>query len=240
MQTSHQRDLDGINTVINARFAEYQARLVRDGYLYVDLPEGADHVAFAQRFGALMPQYDGKEIWSIKADPKFDNHYHSLNTKKLNPHTECYEYAGTPPRYLALWCIETASCGGGQTTLADAYAFVAGLPENEREYVRSKKFRYVSSSGIQASGLGKVAEHHMYDEHSEERPIVRFSFNCMDREGDPLMEDIATRCVKFFDDTHVSIHWRKNAFLIWDNYRMMHSRTSYEDRTRELGRVWLR
>ncbi len=230
-------DAAGTSTQV---FEAQKRRLESDGYLYLeDLPEDFDHLAFAQRFGTLMPQYDGEIVWSIKADPKFDDHYHSLNTKKLNPHTECYEFEGTPPRYLALWCVHPASCGGGLTTLADGYRFIEQLSDSDRRYVSEKRFPYCSSSGIQASNLGRVAEHPMYDTSSQDRPIVRYSFNCMQRDGDARMEEIAQRFKQFFHDTCVGIEWKKNAFLIWDNFRILHSRTAYKDRARELRRVWL-
>ena len=218
--------------------SQMKALLAAQGYVFLtNLPADFDHLDLLSRFGTLVPQYDGRTVWSIKADARFDDLYHSLNTKELYPHTECYEMPGLPPRFLALWCISPAACGGGSTTLADGYAFVTSLTKAER-LVLKKEFPFVSSAGIQASALGKTATHPVYDE-SGPSPIFRFSFNCMSYHHDPVMVGIAKKCVAFFNTTCRSFEWHKNDLLLWDNYRMLHSRTGFEDRSRELKRVWL-
>jgi len=77
------------------------------GYVYVDgIPESFDHAGFLRtRLGPLLPQYDGETVWSIRPDQRFEGTYHSLNSRRLTPHTECYEWQDAPPKYLALWCL---------------------------------------------------------------------------------------------------------------------------------------
>ncbi|MCU0681142.1 MAG: TauD/TfdA family dioxygenase [Polyangiaceae bacterium] len=229
-----------LKNIERPQIGQWQEQLARDGYLYLeDLPEGIDHYALAQTFGRLLPQYDGRYLWSIKADPQFDNLYHSLNTKKLSPHTECYEFEGLPPRYLALWCVRPASCGGGLTTLFDALAFFRSLSPEVRRRAESVRFPFRSSSGIQKSNLARTAEHPFLDQLPDGRMCVRFSFNNVDFGADDVMRDAAQSLVDAFESSHVPIRWKRDAFLIWDNQRVLHSRTSYEDRERELRRVWL-
>jgi hypothetical protein len=224
----------------NAALATVKKRLTEYGFVYIEgLPDGFDHVMYAEQLAPLLPQYDGRFVWSIKADPKFDEHYHSLNTKALNPHTECYEYEGIPPQYLALYCVTPPHCGGGHTQLADGYQFVSSLSSNVRDHCSQHKFKFVSSSGIQASNLGKTARHPMYEIGVEDRPIVRFSYNCMERGGDSVVEKVAEDFVDFFASSHHFVEWKKNAFLIWDNFRVLHSRDAFQDRSRELKRLWL-
>ncbi len=218
----------------------YKQLLRAQGYLHLTgLPDNFDHVMFAEQFSPLQPQYDGRFIWSIKADPKFDEHYHSLNTKALNPHTECYEFDGTPPEYLVLYCVKPPADDGGKTQLFDAVDFVGKLDTSVQSYISEREFSFVSSSGIQASSLGKTARHKIYEKRNGGRPILRFSYNCMERNGDQIAEDFSEKMVDQFKTDHKYIRWSKNDFLIWDNFRILHSRDAYQDRTRELKRLWL-
>jgi alpha-ketoglutarate-dependent taurine dioxygenase len=218
----------------------FRALLSRWGYLHLhDLPEDFDHLTFLQRYGDLMPQYDGALVWSIQAQRRFDDLYHSLNTRPLNPHTECYEFEGVPPKYLALWCLKPAEDGGGQTTLADMYGFLGTLTDAERERLASRAYRYVSSAGVQDMELGVTALHSMVEYRPALPSIVRFSYNCVEHEDDPFLLDIRERVLAWFERTHVAVDYARGDILIWDNHRTVHSRTGYTDRGRHLRRVWL-
>ncbi|MEW5289798.1 GNAT family N-acetyltransferase [Erwinia papayae] len=223
-----------------SEIAGFKNELAEKGYLFIqDLPDGFDHLYFSQEFGKLLPQYDGNLVWSIRPKPEFDNHYHSLNTKKLSPHTECYEYPGLPPKYLSLWCVTPSECGGGQTTLLDVLSFFEELSTEEKKVLTEEQINFVSSSGIQSSALGKKALHPIVSEQSEgKNPLIRFSRNCVEN-CSPDVEKIGDKLVAKFEKEHLSIDWKKNSFLIWDNQRLVHSRTAFEDRNRELKRVWL-
>jgi alpha-ketoglutarate-dependent taurine dioxygenase len=209
------------------------------GYAYLDgIPEDFDHVAFLRQFGSFMPQYDGELIWSIKAQEHFDDVYHSLNTKPLMPHTECYEFDGLPPKYLALWCVVPAADGGGETMLADMYHFLDLLSDDERAHLAGQVCRFVSSPGLQEMDLGSAARHCMVALRAGRPSVVRFSYPCMSTD-DPLLLDIRERVVRFFEENRVAIRFAPRALLIWDNHRMLHSRSGYTDRNRHLRRVWL-
>ncbi len=224
---------------LDTQVEQYKEQLAKQGYIFLQqMPPDFDHLAFLQRFGRLLPQYDGQIVWSIKADPKFDDLYHSLNTKPLFPHTECYEFPGLPNKYQALWCVTPVSNGGGETTLADFYQFWNSLSPIEQA-VLQREFNFHSSAGIRASNLGVVARHPPYSTTEAIEPIVRFSFNCMEYQHDPEMVDLAARVVRYFDENHLAFTWKQRDLLLWDNWRMLHSRTGYEDRERELKRVWM-
>lgn len=210
-----------------------------NGYAYVDqIPDEFDHVGFLQQVGPLMPQYDGELIWSIQAQERYANLYHSLNTKPLFPHTECYEFTGRPPKYLALWCL-VPSDDGGHTTLADMYHFAATLSNHERERLTTRRYMFNSSTGVQDMALGRTAEHPFIEEREGRPPIVRFSTNNVDPAGDDVLPSVLERAVSYFDEEHVAVGYDPNALLIWDNHRMTHSRTGYTDQRRHLRRVWL-
>lgn len=214
--------------------------LAEYGSVYVDdIPEGFDHAAFLSGLlGPLLPQYDGQKVWSIKAEPGFDDVYHSLNTKRLTPHTECYEWQDTPPKYLALWCLVPNSDPGGQTTLADGRAFLDTLAEEERELLRSRRYHYVSSAGLQQMSLGLSAEHPVLEERPGREPILRFTCQCI-ADADPFCVDIGRRLQEFFDKNKAEIDFTPRSLLIWDNHRILHSRNAFSDPKRHLRRVWI-
>jgi len=215
-------------------------QLEEQGYVYLDgVPDGFDHVAYLEQFGPLMPQYDGELIWSIKAQERFDNLYHSLNTKALNPHTECYEYEGLPPKYLALWCLVPAADGGGQTTLADLQPLYDSFSEEERTKLSAQEYTFVSSAGVQDMELGRTAKHPLREIRESRPPVLRFSYNCVVTDDEPFILGVRERVLQHFEDAHVAIDFTPNSILIWNNHRLVHSRTAYTDRNRHLRRVWL-
>jgi alpha-ketoglutarate-dependent taurine dioxygenase len=221
-------------------FDAFRELLDVNGYVYVDgVPDAFDHGEFLTQLGPLMPQYDGEVVWSIQAQPRFDNLYHSLNNQALRPHTECYEFDGTPPRYLALWCVVPPSDSGGTTTLADMYGFLGTLTDDERALLDRRQYQFVSSAGVQDMELGRVARHCVVTRRPDDSQLVRFSCNCV-ADADDFLSDIQKRVVGYFDAHHVSVKYERNALLVWDNHRMVHSRTAYEDRARLLKRVWIR
>lgn len=219
--------------------AKLKRKLEVNGFLKMGgIKNEKDYLQLAKEFGDFLPQYDGQEVWSIKADPKFDNHYHSLNTKKLSPHTECYEFTGLPPKYLALWCLKAPNCGGGKTTLMDARKYFYSLPDQVVTYLKNNEFEFSSSSGIQESALGRIAKHKIISEHEGEE-IIRFSANCINTKADIKVNGVIKGFVEEFESNHMALDWHDGDFLIWNNRRVVHSRTEYKDRTRELRRVWL-
>lgn len=214
--------------------------LSETGILFVpNVAENFDYHDFARLFGPIVPQYGGAMEWVVTPDPQFDDHYHSLNTKPLNPHTEFYEAPGIPPRYLMLWCIAPCEEGAGLTTLGDAYAYIDGLVAGDRAYLAEREYEFVSSSGVQASDLGLVARHPVLEQYQGVERIVRVSFNCMQCQGDERMQELLGGLRVFFEQQHRPFGWSRGAILLWDNWRILHSRTAFTDRRRELRRLFL-
>lgn len=220
--------------------ARLQTELTEHGHVYIDgIPAGFDHAAFlTDRLGPLLPQYDGETVWSIKAVEQFSDIYHSLNLGRLTPHTECYEWEGTPPRYLALWCVVPTAGPGGQTTLADGRSFLDSLGEPTRTRLRSQEYRFVSSAGLQQMQLGRVARHPIVEERPGREAILRFSCQCV-QEPDPFFEDISRCLQEFFDSSAIEVEFAPRSLLIWDNHRMLHARNAFTDPRRHLRRVWI-
>jgi alpha-ketoglutarate-dependent taurine dioxygenase len=166
-----------------------------------------------------------------------DDVYHSRNKLPLVPHTEYYETPGAPPALLGLWCVRRAAGRGGETTLADGYELLKTLDGEERSLMR-RSYRWIASEGLRRQGLDISAQHPML-ETVNAVPVLRYSHNNMDSQGDSRVADLQGKVLRFFEDTHVSIDIEPNALLLWDNYRMLHSRNGFDDPHRHLRRVLL-
>jgi alpha-ketoglutarate-dependent taurine dioxygenase len=204
-----------------------------------NIPADFDHFGFLERLGVPLPQYDGELVWSIKADPRYEHLYHSLNTRELAPHTECSEFESLPPRYLALWCLVPPADGKGQTLLADIYAFLETLTPAERIKLAARHYQFTSTAGLQSMRLGRAATHPILENRAGLPPVVRFSYNCMHANGDRFALDILDRVLQFADQTQAAIDFTTGSLLVWDNHRVVHARTAYNDHRRHLRRVWL-
>lgn len=221
-----------------------QAReaLAMDGYFYAqDLPSGFDYLDFTQEFGKLSLQYHGDAIGKIEVKPGFDDIYHAQNTKELDPHTECYEYPGTPPKYLALWCVRPSEIGSGYTLLASLERFYKEcLSSEDQVYLSETRLQFSSTSGLQKEMLAKRPVFHPLVEWlPNAKPVFRFSKRCMSYQEDARLERIVTQFEQYFHSRRTQIAWKVGAFLIWDNHLFTHARTSFNDRRRQLFRVWI-
>jgi hypothetical protein len=219
----------------------YQTSLERDGFVYIeDQGPDFDYFNILQDFGRVLKQYDGEVIWSIRPDERFENTYHSKNTKELQPHSECYEFEGLPPKYLALWCIEPGDEGEGHTHLADVASFMfAKLDDAQRKQLEEIPFRYFSTDGLKSEKLGIEAYHPMLSYSSQGEPVIRFSVRCMDHSSIPGFDKTIEEMTQFIEQNKVSISWKRHSLLIWNNHRMVHSRDAFRNTKRELRRVWL-
>lgn len=212
---------------------KFREILQQQRYLHLQqLPDSFEHLAFVQQFGTLIPhQYNGEYVFSIRVDPTIGEKYPAFTTREVEPHTEGYEYEGTPLHYQALWCVTPPQCGGGQTTLADGYALMQSLSPQQQDYLTQQQFTFVTPSGKQVT-------HPLYDERRQQ-PIVRFNASSLQPHADGELQQIIQDFLTFFARKQIGITWGKNDLLIWDNWRMLHSRTQYRDPDRHLKRVYL-
>jgi len=209
------------------------------GYVYLrDLPDDFDHPALLAQFGEFMPQYDGELVWDLRPEPGMDDIYHSRNTRSLVPHTEMYERTGYPPRYVALWCVRPAAGGGGETTLADGREWLAGFSEDDLRIMRERTYQWHSSEGLARQNLLIAAEHSILEDGPDggER-VLRYSYNNVTRVDDGFLPAFLESGLEFFTAKHIPIDIEKNALLLWDNWRMLHSRNAFKDSSRHLKRV---
>ncbi|WP_308406797.1 TauD/TfdA family dioxygenase [Streptomyces sudanensis] len=211
--------------------------LENHGYLYLfDVPDDFDHLGFLRAFGEFVPQYDGQLVWDLKPEPDMDDVYHSRNTRSLVPHTEAYEYPGLPPRYLALWCVRPARGPGGETTLADGYAWLRTFSSEEREIMRTRRYEWTTSEGLVRRGV-KWGNRHPILESRDGVDVLRYSANNVNVDGDDFLPGFLRSGTEFFEENCIGVRIARNCLLLWDNWRMLHSRTSFKDSGRHLRRV---
>lgn len=209
-----------------------------EGAAYVpNVEPGYDALSFAvEHFGPALPQYDGRPVWEVKAEARYEALYHSRNGRELQPHTECYEFPGLPHRYQALVCRRPARCGGGQTTLADGVQWVASLPDNELRYLSTERFTFRAADGLRADGLDLAAVHAVLSRAGG--PVLRWSSNCL-VSGDERIHRIRRRLDAWFTENAIAVEHQHGSLLIWSNHRILHSRTAFSDTERLLCRLWL-
>jgi alpha-ketoglutarate-dependent taurine dioxygenase len=214
------------------------ASLMRDnGYVYMcNVPPEFDPVGFCHRLGPFIPQYTGVLVGDVVPEPGMDDVYHSGNTRALLPHTEGYDFEGLPPRYMALWCVVPVHGAGGETTLADGYQWIRELHDTQLSLMRQHVHRWKTTDGALRMGLRLSTEHPILEDHPQGL-ILRFSCNNLLHQGDSRILEILESGRSFFDRTHVAVDHEVNGMLVWDNWRMLHSRNAFTDRSRHLKRV---
>ncbi|WP_203790054.1 TauD/TfdA dioxygenase family protein [Paractinoplanes rishiriensis] len=209
-----------------------------NGYVHaVDVPEDFDHASFLSRFGEFRPGPSGKLIDDVTPEAGMDDVYYGGNRRPLLPHTEGYEFAGLPPRYLALWCVTPPAGEGGETTLMDTAPVLAGLSEQTRHVLRTQRLAFHGSAGLRRRGLDQHASHPMLTS-VDGLTVLRFSSNNVDLDGvNAAVSAFLNRTTEMFESAHLAIRYQRNDLLHWDNWRLLHSRTAFEDPRRHLKRV---
>ncbi len=194
-----------------------------------------DSLTFASEFGNITPQYNGELLFAVKPDPLMEDYYVSINSKRLYPHTEAYEFE-TPPKYIILICRKPDKYGLGTTKLCDMSRFLKLLNRNEYKYIVNNKFLFHANSGLKQQGFTKQCFAPMYD---CERKIFRYSYNNMEYNNRDSIKKILLKIEKYYEKNYIELLLEDNQFIIIDNYRMVHARTDFLDQNRCIERVWI-
>ncbi|MER5771896.1 TauD/TfdA family dioxygenase [Streptomyces sp. NPDC001985] len=216
----------------------FRQLLGNNGYVQlVDVPDSFDHVAFLKGLGDFQPTPTGTVIGDLRPEPDMDDVYHAQNRRPLVPHTEGYEFHGAPPRYMALWCVRPASGLGGETTMLDGNRILREFTEEERKRFTETVYAWKSTEGLARRGVRQNAEHPVLEEIDGEL-VIRFSYNnLIVPEGDELTARLLERGKEIYDENHIAVEYRERDMIVWDNWRMLHSRNAFDDPARHLKRV---
>lgn len=216
----------------------FRQLLENNGYVHVvNVPDTFDHVAFLQELGEFQPTPTGTLVGDVKPERGMDDVNHGQNRGSLQPHTEGYEFRGLPPRYLALWCVTPPAGQGGETTIFDGNRILAEFTDGERDHFRNTVYHWGSTEGLARHGVTPTAEHPVLAEHKGAQ-ILRYSTSYLVvPDGDELGRRLIDRGNALFEESHVAVRYRKRDLVVWDNWRMLHSRNAFEDPARHLKRV---
>ncbi|WP_435135645.1 TauD/TfdA family dioxygenase [Actinacidiphila sp. bgisy144] len=234
VSTLDQRAFGGLELDVD----RVRAALAATGHVYLRrVPDGFDHVAQLTRLGPAVPQFDGVVVRDIRPDPAVDNSvYLPSNTRELRAHTEWFEFPGPPPRYQALWCVTQAEGPGGETTLADSYDFVAGLPPEQLARLRARSYTWTPTAALARSGVSYRCRHPLVEDRHGAL-VVRFPCDDRCRDHDALMAGYLAAGRRYFAEHRLAVRIEERGVLVWDNWRMMHARNAFTDRRRHLRRL---
>lgn len=207
--------------------------------------------AFIEDAWTLLPQYDGEYVYHVRARSEFAALPLSQGYLAIGPHTEGIAYE-SPPRYLALHCLQPAGCGGGHTNLYDGYRVLGELQPAELRYCRSESFQFLVSGqfdrdrpnraskpivGLSPAGELRISFSDNFFRWGDLNPtdLATERVPHLDHAGQQVVRKLLSAC----DRNQIKILIPRNAMLVWDNYRMLHSRDSYTDARRHIVRYWL-
>lgn len=231
-------DMNGDELAEGVLSYAFRQLLNNNGYVHVvNVPESFDHVAFLRELGEFQPTPTGTLVGDVKPEPGADDVTHGQNRGGLTPHTEGYEFRGLPPRYLALWCVTPPAGQGGETTMLDGNRILAEFTDSERQHFLDTVYGWGSTEGLARHGVTPKSEHPVLEKH-EDGLILRFSTNYLQvPEGDTLARRLLDRGNELYALNHIAIRYSERDLVVWDNWRMLHSRNAFEDPRRHLKRV---
>lgn len=205
-------------------------------------------IAEIQKIGRMCPQYDGEYLYDVRWRPGFEHLSYTRSCNPIGPHTEAPIWA-RPPRYLALYGIRPAQCGG-ETLLHDMAGPLDALDPNTIDSLRATR---VSFSRRHGATQGIAAARPLLDDLPGR--CLRFSHNlfmrgdidgrldCPDRSAlerlRPEVREFVEATCDAFEKDAIRINIPSDALLVWDNHRLLHGRSGYRDPERHLIRLWI-
>lgn len=212
--------------------------------------EQASH-AFVESEWTPVPQYNGEYRYDVRARPEFADLPLSQGHRAIGPHTEGIALKRSP-RYLALHCMQPATCGGGYTNLYDGYRVLEQMTQPELALCTSESFDFLTTGSFDKE-TANTARRRIVQMAPCGAVQISFSDNFFrwgdlnptdlaTAQGAPLSPEIKAVVRKILDGCEsniIKILIPKNATLVWDNYRILHSRDAYADKNRHLIRHWM-
>lgn len=234
------------SAALSVQILQVHSELEKNGYVLVQpVANQAAAEKFIRNIGDIIPQYNGLLAHDVTYRQQNDNRSYSQSSNTIHAHTEAPGW-NPSPAYLALFCHRQARCGGGHTHLLDIRRLVTALDYADLTLLTSVELTFPAPNG----GVRTT----MLRTDASGRTVARFSYNLLttayynpfigaDVEADSLPlgnagRNLAHRVRDLFQELRTSILIPENALLLWDNQRMLHARSQYEDRARHLTRFW--
>lgn len=211
------------------------------GFLLLDF---AGNITSARKFveslGALMPQYDKGVAWNVKPREGHSKMKNSLGKAGIAPHTEFYETSQAPPKYVALYCVEKASCGGGAIAVADMRGYLTGMDPDLKARLIESPFTFSSEPGLRSFDLGSEAVVCALSHDDAGDPVIRFCTKGILGGDQKLADEYKTSLLRYFTKHRQIIRQEPGSLLVWDNHICVHARaTKFRCKKRHLVRYWV-
>ncbi|RBP38028.1 TfdA family taurine catabolism dioxygenase TauD [Roseimicrobium gellanilyticum] len=215
--------------------------LQQNGYLHLNF---AGNQTSAQRFvqslGELMPQYDKGIAWNVKPRQGQSKMRNSLGKAEIAPHTEFYETPLVPPKYVALYCVEKASCGGGAIAVADMRGFISGMDPKLRKRLETTPFTFSSEAGLRSQNFGSEAIVCPISKDGGSSDVLRFCTGGMRCGQEELVTEYKGALLEYFHEHSRDFVQEPGSLLVWDNHICVHARsTKFTCQKRHLVRYWV-
>ena len=188
---------------------------------------------FAQRVGPVKETNWGR-VTDVKNMP---NPYDlTVTTRSLSAHAD-NPYRHPAPGYIFMHCIKN-SASGGVSTLIDGFHAAEKLRKDDPEAFQDlttiqPNFTHIDYSAI-LNDTGPLIQ---TDERGD---ITRIRFSNRTEQIPPLSPDILNRYYRarkafaryiFSEEFTVNIKLTPGDGFIWDNYRILHGRTAFDEST---------
>ena len=199
------------------------------------LTTGFESVAQCQRWLSerfrLVPQYDGELVHAVTPSDDKRPGFNSTTTGAVDFHNDAYDYARVP-RYVALYCEQSAR-SGGRTMTTEVAPAVNLLGSQAWHFLRTAQVEFKTAparyfdtpgTGVRATILAGSA--------------LRFSVNYLET----VLPLDSHRHIHDFRDCltrYTQVHeLRSGDVLVFDNQRLLHAREAFTG-PRRLYRFWM-
>jgi alpha-ketoglutarate-dependent taurine dioxygenase len=189
---------------------------------------------------------DKRVMWPVRSRPVAAETQATFSerTGEAPLHTDS-AFSPRPERYNALYVVRQSRCGGGHTVVVNGPRFLKDFAKNPQGadcilFLREAVFAYWVPDAF-FTGQRFITEKILAEE-----PAIRFRHDCIER-GFELCPDLATKEHRSYyalfrkaAESHASrteFLMADGEMIVYDNTRLLHGRTDFQDAARHLIRV---
>ena len=152
-------------------------------------------------------------VMDLKPKPGFQPASYA-GTGVFDLHTDL-SWFEKPPKYIAMFCVQPESAGGGRPLLADGWKALADLSPEDVDYLKTQPVTFPAPDHIDYPPLTDP----IVTDRSE-GPFIRFRYDLLDEPPAPVQNFFAA-----INDNIIYVDVAPGTMFIFDNDRMLHGRT---------------
>ncbi len=199
--------------------------------------DGAEMKKIVEQLGvAAIHDGHGTCIWDVRYDVNVDQETgtRSLTSKEFPLHTDG-SFENPPPDFVALYCVQPDSNGGGETLFSDATMIRSCLSKEFLDVLRNHEFKL------------RVPAEFFKGQDTVATTLLDSDGNFRFRKDIIILDSCAPHIVQAVEELdrlinspeHLQgIHLEKGQIVIFDNGRFFHGRRKINDKRRHLKRMW--